>query len=227
MQLTPSERPSYEPAPSRPMTIEELVETNTVPVNPVDEEQRPELFRLCVRQHLPVVGPHLERLLSALYLYAEQQDGPLDTRKGILLSGPCGIGKSATMKALALYQSMRNGRRNGYPVGGFNIVSAPEIATECFYDLHGTISRYTRRERPVRICIDDVGKETIQEENFRVPLNVVQAILNARYEIPSKAVTHMTTNLTFAELEQRYGTHVADRMNQMFNIVRLEGRSYR
>jgi DNA replication protein DnaC len=54
-------------------------------------------------------------------------------------------------------------------------------------------------------------------------------ILLNRYDNPQTPwhYTHITTNLTAAEIEQYYGTRVKSRMREMFNMITLDGEDRR
>ena len=58
-------------------------------------------------------------------------------------------------------------------------------------------------------------------------LNVMQYIFQCRYELRHEAITHVTTNLTIKEIQAIYGAYIADRINEMFNVLDLNGASRR
>jgi DNA replication protein DnaC len=49
-------------------------------------------------------------------------------------------------------------------------------------------------------------------------------ILTNRYEhfVESKAITHITTNLSASEIEKAYGNRVRSRLRQMFNLIAFD-----
>jgi DNA replication protein DnaC len=55
----------------------------------------------------------------------------------------------------------------------------------------------------------------------------MQYIFQCRYELRHEAITHVTTNLTIKEIQRIYGAYIADRINEMFNVLDLNGASRR
>lgn len=80
---------------------------------------------------------------------------------------------------------------------------------------------------PRTVCFDELGREPLPAKYFGTELNVMQYILQCRYELRSECLTHLTTNLSLPELQQRYGGYIADRINEMFNVIELRGKSHR
>ena len=77
------------------------------------------------------------------------------------------------------------------------------------------------------ICFDELGRETIPAKYFGTELNVMQYIFQCRYELRHEAITHVTPNLTIKEIQRIYGAYIADRINEMFNVLDLNGASRR
>ncbi|EOA55602.1 hypothetical protein HMPREF1214_03725 [Bacteroides sp. HPS0048] len=80
---------------------------------------------------------------------------------------------------------------------------------------------------PRTICFDELGREPRPAKYFGTELNVMQYIFQCRYELRREALTHVTTNLTVEEIQDKYGAYIADRINEMFNVIRLDGASRR
>lgn len=68
----------------------------------------------------------------------------------------------------------------------------------------------------------------MDSKRFGTGLNVIQTILQLRYEVRNQFRTHMTTNLNpdidFATV---YGEYIANRVKEMFNVIELKGESRR
>jgi len=160
-------------------------------------------------------------ILNELFLYAHNE-GSLNPNKGIWLYGEVGTGKSTLMKILAEYQ--RTMWR------GFKCVNCAEIAAR--FSTYGTdaLNESTWNEgyngpNPVERAFDELGRETIPAKYFGNELNIMQHILQIRYDI--KAKTHVTTNITPEAIISIYGTHIYDRAIEMFNFIELKGESKR
>lgn len=198
---------------------------------PVPAEERPTWFKACCEFVCPgfKVDDTNRNVMNQLYLYAEGRPGKLDPQKGLLLYGDIGTGKSTLMQILNRYSYFTAGRNQGdYPIGGFRIDSASYIAN-CF-SVRGkdALELYTyNNSNPRMICFDELGREPLPAKYFGTELNVMQYIFQCRYELRHEAITHATTNLEPAEIRSKYGLYIADRINEMFNVVPLNGKSRR
>ncbi len=133
-------------------------------------------------------------------------------RKGILLSGPVGCGKTSLMKLFTTLMPLSK---------SFIIKPAREVTMEFSKQGYDVIHRYSRSLRsPKPICFDDIGVEPPMRY-FGDQINVIGEILLSRYELfVSKAVqTHATTNMNAEEIEARYGVRVRSRLREMFNLI--------
>lgn len=147
----------------------------------------------------------------------------IDLRKGILLSGPIGCGKTTLMKIM---RQMPFKRRN------YSIISSREIVSEFMlngYEVLETYSRGILRDHariPRNFCFDDLGAETTSKY-FGNECNVMAEILLTRYDLykDQGIITHATTNLTADELESAYGNRLRSRMREMFNLFGYDGTS--
>lgn len=147
----------------------------------------------------------------------------IDLRKGILLSGPIGCGKTTLMKIM---RQMPFKRRN------YSIISSREIVSEFMlngYEVLETYSRGILRDHqriPRNFCFDDLGAETTSKY-FGNECNVMAEILLTRYDLykDQGIITHATTNLTADELESAYGNRLRSRMREMFNLFGYEENS--
>lgn len=142
--------------------------------------------------------------------------------KGILLTGPVGVGKTSLMSLLNYFLS---------PQAKYILRPCREIAFEFLKDGFETINKYgngsfVQKEGsllPRSYCFDDLGVEQTMVF-FGNETNVIGEILLSRYDkfISHGMLTHGTTNLTAPELEARYGHRVRSRLREMFNLVSFE-----
>jgi hydrogenase maturation factor HypF (carbamoyltransferase family) len=80
-------------------------------------------------------------------------------------------------------------------------------------------------QRSIGICFDDLGTEEMKK-NYGNQVNVMAEVILNRYDNKHKYgwhCTHVTTNLTMAEIESEYGTRVRSRFTEMFNQIVLHG----
>ncbi|MEK6878907.1 MAG: ATPase, partial [Nanoarchaeota archaeon] len=75
-------------------------------------------------------------------------------------------------------------------------------------------------QKQVGVCFDDMGTED-DRKNYGNESNVMADVMLNRYDNKRNLIrkTHITTNLTTEEMEQRYGSRVRSRMREMFNLV--------
>ena len=71
------------------------------------------------------------------------------------------------------------------------------------------------------LLIDDLGVEKLAFNSYEL----MEQILFERYR--NNALTFMTTNLKPGEIGERYGSRIDDRLQEMFNIIKWEGASFR
>lgn len=159
---------------------------------------------------------HMEdiKLLHKFIIYMIHEEGQckkhnIDLKKGILLIGPVGCGKTSWMK---LIQTILFKHEH------FPVKSARNIAHEFNQEGFEIISRYGARK--TTLCLDDIGVE----QNIKFygnECNTIAEILLHRYELMQthQIITHATTNLTANEIEKIYGTRVRSRLRSMFNLI--------
>jgi DNA replication protein DnaC len=148
-------------------------------------------------------------ILYAAHVEDQCEENGIDLKKGILLTGPIGCGKTSWMK---LIQSLMLSNQK------YQVKSAREIAFEFNKDGFSVINNYGNRNS--RICLDDIGVEQ-NIKFFGNECNTIAEILLFRYELHSQQgiITHATTNLNASQLEQLYGNRVRSRLRSMFNLV--------
>lgn len=149
--------------------------------------------------------------------------------KGLFFYGSLGRGKSMTLFALREYLRKI---RNRYPRNhaadyrlGTYWQSASQLANKYAHDGQYGIDEFFEPE--CCLFIDELGREPIPASNYGTKMNVMQFLLQMRYDNRRRCVTHVTTNLSLEEVATHYGGYVADRCLEMFNFVLFTGESFR
>lgn len=213
------------------MTLSQILSSGLLRDNPVPPEQRPKLFKDCCSMICPsfAIDETNKRLMNDIFCYVEKRSGRFDPNKGIWLWGSIGTGKSTIIQIIKTYDTLSSGLSvGGYPVGGFRIESSSTVAAK--YSMKGseTLNAYTHNNgAPSTIAFDELGREPMPTKYFGTELNVMQYVFQCRYEFRNEVLTHVTTNLTTAEVQKNYGSYIADRINEMFNVIELKGSSRR
>ena len=153
-------------------------------------------------------------IIMKLLLYAiKDEDGcrerNIDLRKGILLSGPVGCGKTSLMSLVRPFFD---------PDRRHLMKPARDITFEFIKDGYQVIHKYGKSSNIY--CFDDLGIEQ-NIKHFGNECNTMAEILLSRYDhlIHSRVLTHGTTNLNANELETVYGNRVRSRLREMFNLI--------
>lgn len=141
----------------------------------------------------------------------------LNPKKGLLLFGGYGCGKSVAMR---LFSSN--------PVRSFRLVSGRAIGEA--FRLNGDVYEYTHRfsshssskyfgQTEIGLCIDELGAERTDRTNYGNGFSMGD-LLQDCYDNPQlRAWVHAITNATKDELREAYGPRVYDRLREMFNVV--------
>lgn len=139
----------------------------------------------------------------------------INLKKGILLTGPIGCGKTSLMNLMKYLTPTEH---------KFYVKPCRDISFEFIQDGYQIIHKYSKgklyESEPRTICFDDLGTEN-NLKYFGNECNVMAEILLSRYElfIAKKIQTHITTNLSATEIESLYGNRVRSRMREMFNLI--------
>lgn len=163
-------------------------------------------------------------IMSKLLMYILKDEekarkSNISLKKGILLSGPVGCGKTTLMTILRLFQPIDN---------RYLMKSCRDVSFEFIQDGYSVILNYSKQSfekfQPKMYCFDDLGTEN-SLKYFGNECNVMAEILLSRYDqfVSKQMITHLTTNLNSSEIESMYGSRVRSRMREMFNLVSFDG----
>lgn len=174
------------------------------------------------------IDPADHDLIYRLFIYAlrDQDQAALHgirLDRGIMLAGPVGCGKTALMHLLS---------RVVQPPYSFVLRSCRDIALEFAVSGFDMIRRYagaghTASLRSSRIiCFDDLGAESPMSY-YGQSCDVMQEILLGRYDrfLADGLITHITTTLSAAQVQDSYGLRLRSRMREMFNLFHFHGQA--
>lgn len=172
--------------------------------------------------------------IKKLVLYfTEHEENTLDLTKGILVMGFVGTGKTRLMEIFNAWSLNKKKflwarckvLQREYTKAGFKDIDKYGLDAYKFKNnLRCRQAGYT-----ITYCFDDFGDEKVSK-SFGTEALIMEDILQDRYvEFESTGMlTHMTTNLQDGDvIQELYGIRVRDRIRAMFNIVKLNGTSFR
>lgn len=144
------------------------------------------------------------------------QRNELRPPKGILLTGPIGCGKTTLFKLMQSFVTSKH---------RFGIISTCQIVSEFMQSGYQVLENYSKENfsydacKPKVYCFDDLGIET-SSKYYGNDCNVMAEILLTRYDLFKEKglITHLTTNLSAAEIESIYGNRLRSRMREIFNL---------
>lgn len=192
-----------------------------------------QVFRSCFYEVEPKFNPSKasREILNTIFAWIWKDERlnvkQVDFNKGFFLYGKIGRGKSMTMKAMQKYMNsvmIRHYKREDYRLGTW-WKTASELANIYAADGQPALIKYA--EDGLNLIVDEFGREPIPASNYGTKMNVLQFLMQLRYDKRRTTVTHITTNLTPDRLEPLYGDYVADRCKEMFNFIEFNGESLR
>lgn len=143
-----------------------------------------------------------------------------DLERGLLVLGGFGVGKTAAMEICSIYSLIK--QNNKY---------------FALYDSDTIIDRFSNNGRvSIRefdnwgdICIDELGEDTGKHIYYGSPDDPVEVLISRRYnQFKSNGFRlHGISNLDVNMLQNRFSPKIYDRMCEMFNLLVLEGSSWR
>lgn len=147
---------------------------------------------------------------------------------GLFLGGNVGRGKTIMMYAFRravnrLYDTGRLSEVIPYPLWRpqFEIHDAVDVV-ESIRDM----SEFKRLRSLNMLGIDDLGVENVEITDFGTKMQPIMRLLEYRYN--RQLFTVVTSNLTPAQMSERFDPRIADRMREMFHVVGFQSeRSFR
>ena len=210
------------------------MQPSTPPIS-VDWAKEMAYFRAAFLKVEPRFDPKLadRNILNSLFAWVWKLDKynklKLDYNKGFCFYGDLGLGKSMTLQALRQYRnglvSRYESKKEDFRMKGTWLKAASELANIFSVDGQPALVKYTTDE--INLIIDELGREPRPAKYYGTELNVIQFVLQLRYDHRRDSVTHITTNLKLEDIAQKYGAYIADRCLEMFNFIEFKGASLR
>lgn len=167
-----------------------------------------------------VIDADNELAIRQLWLYsAGSRDFEGDLRKGIMLQGKVGCGKSILLES---YVNLL-----GHYIDKFELSAvAPLFITSNRLSqevVRGDIQRVALRT----LAIDEFGREPKAARDYGNTIRPLTELIHLRSD--NGSLTHGTTNFTLDTLsgDEFYGRMIGDRLRAMFNFITLSGESRR
>jgi hypothetical protein len=166
-----------------------------------------------------IFTPEYKRLFVQLKRYFTGAKCGLDNNKGIALMGNIGNGKTTIMKAFA-----------NNPIQKYNVIPARTIVD--YYDIEGkeAVLRFSSpqkskffKDEVLGFCFDDVGLEE-KGKHYGKQVNVMEEVFLNLYDkkgVLNFNMSHITTNDTQKELQEKMDPRVIDRLKDMYNFIAL------
>lgn len=143
------------------------------------------------------------------------------SRTGLLLCGLPGNGKTTLMRAIASLVNFCD-INDGYGHQLAFCCCDARYATRTNRDDYNAFQRLCNR--PL-LAIDDLGLEPTEVLDYGNILSPVIDLLSVRYN--NQLPTIVTTNLTGKDIRTKYGNRIADRFNEMMQVIIFSNASYR
>jgi DNA replication protein DnaC len=163
--------------------------------------------------------PLHESILKELALYAiRDKSFKGNLNKGILIIGDVGSGKTFVMEAFCKLLCAMH-RTPVFETSSRDIAKKYRKGSETMFSLEDEISR-----SPI-MFIDDLADEVDSSKVFGTEIFVGYEVLSTRYDvwINEGFITLATSNLDRKNLLLKYGKRIDSRIEQMFNVVVLDG----
>jgi len=153
-----------------------------------------------------------------------------DLRKGLLVLGESGVGKTIMFHVIKKSLMSFNVRNDfgifkttdiagKYSMEGYKVIK--EHGESSFYSTNGIPDR----NKPKMRLYDDLGCEKNSTSFYGTRINVMEQILLKRFDffIESGMKTLLTSNLNGEQIGKNYGNRVRSRLREMTNIIYYPG----
>ena len=144
-----------------------------------------------------------------------------NSRFGVMLCGICGNGKTTLLHAFRSAMGwMEEKRPFGEERMTIRVADAKEIVR-----LAKDVKSFDGLRSIPMLGIEDMGREPVDVLDFGNVLNPVVDLIEYRYD--NQLFTFITTNLNGREIRRKYGDRIADRLNEMIEVIIFGDTTYR
>lgn len=142
-------------------------------------------------------------------------------RFGLLLCGLPGNGKTTLMRAIASlidWCNIKDDYGEAMSVNSYDARDVARINRESY-------DRFKQVANLPILALDDLGLEPTEVLDYGNVLSPVIDLLSVRYN--KQLTTLVTTNLTGKDIRKKYGARIADRFNEMMQVIIFTNATYR
>lgn len=165
-----------------------------------------------------VLNEHNEKLIKALCFFVSRDDRfkselKFSTKKGLCIRGKSGIGKTHLVRCL-----------ESNPLNSILTLSMLDITEEVKDTGQYEIQMGNNR----LLYLDDVGTEEPVVKHYGTNISWFKNFIETIYLKQSQfANLIISTNNSFAEIQEKYGFRVRSRFKDMFNVIDISGEDMR
>lgn len=160
-----------------------------------------------------------EKLLQNITRLAKFLTNP-SSKFGIMLCGICGNGKTTLLYSFRSAINLLSDLKAFNERTGINIVDAKDVAY-----FAKDYQRFQDLKVYPMVAIEDMGREATEVLDYGNVLNPVIDLIEYRYN--NQLFTFITTNLTAEEVRKKYGDRIADRFNEMLEVIVFGNATFR
>lgn len=139
---------------------------------------------------------------------------------GFMFCGRCGNGKTTLLRAMQTAINYLANRNYFKEPKGLSALDAKDVVA-----ISRDFAEWKKYMDKELLAIEDMGREPAEVLEYGNRLNPVTDLIEYRYD--RQLFTGITTNLTPKEIREVYGDRVADRFNEMLEVIVFENKSYR
>lgn len=163
-----------------------------------------------------IIEPEFKHIVGQISLwYANDERFKDDLKKGIILRGNCGTGKTMLLDTISDIVEYGDNRK---PI----MIHVRDV--QSLY-LKNDLEQIDTLKKRFLLLIDDVGVENADIKNYGNVLEPFNDLFDYRYR--NRLDTVISTNLTPEKIKDVYGDRILDRFKECFNEYIFNFKSYR